>query len=176
MPAFVSLFCAINVGKRQVAMADLRKMHEDLGFAGVSSVLQTGSVIFDADGEPDALEKKIEKAFAETFGFDSQVMVRSAEQMQDIVKRNPFADDEDRAKNWIVVHFLEKPVPEASQKALTEGYEGPEEIVFSESELFIYYAQGIGRSKLTPALGKHVKVGNTARNWNTITKILERMA
>ncbi len=156
-------------------MADLREMHESLGFTDVSSVLQTGNVAFQAEGKADSLAKKIEAAFEERFGFKSDVMVRTEAELRDIAKRNPFADDEEKAKNWIVVHFLDKPASKSGQESLLKAYEGPEEIVFSGSEIFIYYSQGIGRSKLTSAvLDRHLKGTGTARNWNTVSKLIER--
>ena len=51
-----------------------------------------------------------------------------------------------------------------------------EEVSLNGDELYVYYPNGIGRSKLTGAsLEKALETSGTARNWNSVTNILASM-
>jgi uncharacterized protein (DUF1697 family) len=177
MPRYVALLRAVNVGDRQVAMAALKEMHEALGLVKVSTHLQTGNVIFECDETNAAqLEARLEKEFETRFGFRSEFMLRTAAELQEIFNKNPFANQPKRQTKWLVVMFLSDRPDEAAQQKLLSAYNGPEEMVVIDRELYIYYPEGIGRSKLTNALiEKHLKVAGTGRNWNTVTKLLEKI-
>jgi hypothetical protein len=44
----------------------------------------------------------------------------------------------------------------------------------SGQEIYIYYTNGVGNSKLTTDfMERKLKVSGTGRNWNTLTKLLE---
>ena len=57
-------------------------------------------------------------------------------------------------------------------KTITPENDGPETLVAQGRELFVDYADGIGTSTLPPLMVKarHRRL-NTARNWNTVTKL-----
>jgi uncharacterized protein (DUF1697 family) len=56
--------------------------------------------------------------------------------------------------------------------ALQKAIAGRERVLASGRCLYIVYPDGIGRSKLTPALmEKHIRTRGTARNWNTVLKL-----
>jgi uncharacterized protein (DUF1697 family) len=178
MPTYLALFRGINVGgNHQVRMADLTALHEELGFTRVRTYIQSGNVVFNSD-ETDAepLRARIEEAFARRFGFRSEVYLRSASEVEDIIEREPFHRRPDSALQWVVVTFLPSTTDATAWADVVNTYPGHEEVVLSGSVLYVYYCNGIGTSKIgnTP-LGKRLKTTGTARNWNTVLKLHDLM-
>lgn len=177
MAVYVSLFRAINVGgNSKVSMADLKAVHEGLGLTNIKTYLQTGNVVFESEEEtaPAKLAASIKHEFEKKFGFGTEVMVRSAADLQKIESKNPFLKDADKATKWVVVLFLTDSPAEKDFQALKEAYKGPEEMVLKGQELYAYYSESIGHSKLTNVLiEKKLKVLGTGRNWNTVSKLIE---
>ena len=154
-------------------MAKLKAAYESLGFAPVKTLLNSGNVVFGTTETSRAkLVKTIETAIEKEFGFRPVVVLRMAAELKWIIEQNPFADmAKDDPSHLLVMALAEK--PKAGAKAsLAKVYSGPEEIEIKGENVYVTYPNGIGKSKLTNALlEKHVGVG-TARNWNTITKLL----
>ena len=178
MTALVSLFRGINVGgNRQVKMADLKALHESLGLKDVIPYIQSGSVVFTSDdADPERLQRQIEDSFEQKFGFHAAVMLRTSAELSDIIDKNPFQAQPGKEPKWIVVMFLAARPDDTAQEALLKTYLGPEEIIITGQEMYIYYPNGIGRSKLTNTLiEKKLKTPGTARNWNTILQLQKLM-
>jgi len=176
MTAFISLFRGINVGGNHlVKMTDLKALHEVLGLRNVVTYIQSGNVVFTSDNaDATQLQGSIEKAFEEKFGFRAYVLVRSSSELQTIVAKNPFQDQPNKESKWIAVMFLATPPDSAAQEDLLNVYSGPEEIFILGNEVYLYYSEGIGRSKLTHTfLEKKLKTSGTIRNWNTVLKLQE---
>jgi len=172
----VALLRGINVGgKNKLPMRDLAVMFEDAGCGNVRTFIQSGNVVFRTEAKDLArLQKRIEDAIEKSCGFRTGVVLRSSAELKDIIRRNPFAKRSGIEPNRLVVSFLTgAPAPESKQR-IAQIKVGPEELVLDGRELYIYYGGGIGSSKLTPAvIERALKVSGTARNWNTITKLLE---
>ena len=176
MAAIISLLRAVNVtGYNRVKMDALRELYESLGLSGAQTYIQSGNVVFRTEAKDLArLQKRIEDAIEKSCGFRTGVVLRSSAELKDIIRRNPFAKRSGIEPNRLVVSFLTgAPAPESKQR-IAQIKVGPEELVLDGRELYIYYGGGIGSSKLTPAvIERALKVSGTARNWNTITKLLE---
>jgi uncharacterized protein (DUF1697 family) len=174
MTSYVSLFRGINVGGRRIVpMSDLKDLHESLGLANVATYIQSGNVVFTSD-EPDAslLSGLIEDGFAAKFGFRSDVVVRSAADLETIVATNPFGDQPGKESRWVVVMFLAAHPTSGGEQELRRAYTGPEEFHVVGREMYIYYPTGMGQSKLTGALiEKKLETVGTVRNWNTVLKV-----
>ena len=164
MGVYISLFRGINVGGRHLVKMDaLRRLHESLGFREVSSLLQSGNVVFRAEVADAA---SIEDAFERELGFRSAVVLRSADELGAIAEACPYKPDESHKPNWIAIAFFEGEVDERAIEAL-QGYDGPESVEIAKREIYLYFAAGMGRSKLP------LKGDGTIRNWNTVSKLLE---
>jgi uncharacterized protein (DUF1697 family) len=176
MAAVISLLRAVNVtGYNKVKMDALRELYESLGLRGAQTYIQSGNVVFKTDAKDLVrLQKRIEDAIEKSYGFRTGVMLRTSAELKDIIRRNPFAKRSGIEPNRLVVSFLtSEPAPESKQK-IAQIKVGPEELVLDGRELYIYYGGGIGSSKLTPAvIERALKAPGTARNWNTVTKLLE---
>jgi len=178
MTAYVSLFRGINVGgNKSVRMDALKELHESLGLQRVETYIQSGNVVFTSDeADPAQIARQIEQAFATKFGFQANVMVRTADEFNAIIANNPFQNQPMKESKWIVVMFLATHAVSTALEDIQKTYTGPEELHIIGQEAYIYYPEGIGRSKLTNTfLEKKLKTAGTARNWNTILRLQQMM-
>lgn len=180
MAAFVSLFRGINVGGNQaVKMNELKALHESLGLRDVVTYIQSGNVVFTSEeANPDQLVRDIAEAFAEKFGFRVSVIVRTLAEVQKAIENSPFQGQAEKEPKFILVLFLASRPEGGALEELHRAYSGPEEIHLIGQELYVYYPDGVGRSKLTlPLIEKKLKTAGTGRNWNTVLqlhKLLQR--
>jgi uncharacterized protein (DUF1697 family) len=180
MTAIVSLFRGINVGgHHKIRMDELKGVHEALGFKDVISYIQSGNIVFTSDDADVArLRGQIEDGFEKTFGFHVEVIVRTSAELREVIEKNPFQNQPDRESKLVVVLFLAAHPGATAQEDLLKTYAGPEELFITGQEMYIYYPDGIGRSKLSLSLiEKKLNTVGTARNWNTILqlqKLLQR--
>jgi uncharacterized protein (DUF1697 family) len=176
MTSYVSLLRGINVGGRnRIRMDELKAVYEALGLRAVLPYIQSGNVVFkNEDADPTQIRQQIEESIEKRFGFHVEVFVRTAAELEAIIEKNPFEGQPDKEPNWVVVLFLAASPEEAAQENLLKSYAGPEEIIISGKEVYLYYMNGIGRSKLTLTLiEKKLKTLGTGRNWNTILQLQE---
>ena len=175
MTRFVALLRAVNVaGYGKVGMAELRAMCERLGLAEVATLLQSGNIVFAASGKRDAaLERLLEAAAAEQLGLETDFFVRSAEEWAAIVAANPFSEMATRDPGHLVVMALKDAPGRAAVAKLQGAIKGRESVRAAGRQLYITYPDGIGRSKLTNvAIEKALGTRGTARNWNTVVKVM----
>jgi uncharacterized protein (DUF1697 family) len=170
----IALLRGVNVGGRtKVAMADLRAMLAELGFAEGRTLLQSGNLVFRGDGRKSAaLEQLLEAETAKRLDLRTDYFVRTADEWAAVVAANPFADEAKRDPGKLVVLCL-KDAPAAKQvETLRDAIKGPETVQADGRQLYIVYPDGIGRSKLTTTLIES-KLGTrgTGRNWNTVLKL-----
>ena len=175
MPVIISLLRGVNVtGHNQIKMDVLRALYESLKFTGCQTYINSGNVVF-CTGERNltTLPERIEKAIERKFGFRPSVIHRTADELRDIIARNPFAKRRNIEPGKLLVGFLAREAgPEACAK-LRAINTGPEEVHFTPRELYIYFPNGVGRADLPwSTIDRAVKVPMTGRNWNTVTKLL----
>lgn len=173
MTVFVSLFRGINVGGQQVRMDDLKAMHEALGLKNVSPYIRSGNVIFTSDNaDPLQLQRQIEESFATKFGFHVEVFMRTSAELNEIIEHNPFQSHTNEEPNRVLVMFLADHPDERALEDLAATYIGPEEFLLIGKAVYIYYPNGVGRSKLSHGfIEKKLKTFGTARNWNTVLQL-----
>jgi uncharacterized protein (DUF1697 family) len=161
----IALLRGINVGgNKMVAMSELRELAGRLGLKEARTLLQSGNLVFRSNKKPAQLETMLEK---ELEGVD--VFVRTAEEWAEIVAGNAFPDEAKRDPARLVVMLLKKP---ASAAALRAAIVGREVARGDGRHLYLYYADGQGRSKLTNAvIERTLGTRGTARNWNTVMKL-----
>lgn len=176
MGVIVSMLRGANLGPhRRIKMDALREVYESLGLKDVQTYVQSGNVVFRSSGRDlPKLAKRIEAAFEKKFGFRSDVILRTAAEMRDIIARNPFATRSGIEPNRYLVTFLAAdPGQELRAKVLAIKAD-PEELHFDGSEMYIYFPNGLARPKLSlPAIEKILKITGTGRNWNSVLKLLE---
>lgn len=174
MPVFISMLRGVNVGGHNVIKMDaLRELYASLKFEEPKTFIQSGNVIFrTGTADEGALAKKIQASIEKEFDIRPEVFLRSAADLRKIIAANPFAKRKDVEPNKLHVSFLaEKPSSDVQKKLLAiEGI--PEELHLVGRDLFIYFPDGAGRSKLIPVLDRILKTSATARNWNSVNKML----
>lgn len=172
MPRFAALLRAVNVGGTGKApSAALKAAAEAAGLDAVQTVLQTGNLVFEADAAPETLERRLERAFLDALGLQTEVMVRTAAEWSAIVAANPFPEAAKSDPSHLLVMVLKR-APHADGVKALQAHPGPERIEARARELYIVYPEGIGRSKLNGASGwKKLGCQGTGRNWNTVLKL-----
>lgn len=176
MPACVALVRGINVGGRNlVAMADLRRLGERLGLEDVRSLLQSGNLVFRArTSDTEALERRLELEAAQRLGLKAPAFfVRTADEWAALVKKNPFRAEAERDPARLLAVLVKEAPRPAAVAALRDAIRGNEQVEARGRVAYFYYPDGVGRSKLTPAIvDRHLPGPGTARNWNTVLKLL----
>lgn len=176
MTRWAVLLKGLNIGGKRLPMPELKAFIEGLGFADVKTLLASGNAVFSADEKDGAkLEAKIEKAAAEQLHLKTDWLVRDHAELAVIVKANPFPDAAKAHPNHLLVHFHREEVPKALVADFTHG--GPERLKAHGRELYVDYPEDVGHSKLPQAMAKakFPKLA-TARNWNTILKLVDLTA
>ncbi len=174
MTTYVALLRGINVGGRNmVAMAELRQMCERIGLEDVRTLLQSGNVVFrSAAGEPGRLEARLEQETAKRLGVKPAYFVRTADDWASLVRLNPFREEAESDPGHLLAVLMRQPATKAAVSALRAAIPGRERVEARGREAYFYYPDGVGRSKVTPALiEKHLGGAGTARNWNTVLKL-----
>jgi uncharacterized protein (DUF1697 family) len=169
----VALLRGVNVGGIKVPMSDLREMLEGAGLQGVRTHLQSGNVIVAPPGEsPEKLDTLIERVIHDGFGLDIRVIIRTGSDLAGVVSANPFVGAD---FNPTMVHavFLESKAPPDRIERLDPDRSPPDRFEVLDREIFVHYPGGSGRSKLDLAyFEKQLGLAGTARNWNTVTKLV----
>lgn len=171
----IALLRGVNVGgKNKLPMKDLAAMFVAAGCAAVVTYIQSGNIVCKAR---PALGKNlaavIERAIEERFGFRVPVVLRTADELKELIDRNPFvkqgADPE-----LLHVGFLAK-APSASQVAALDPQRSPpDEFVVLGREVYFRFPNGLARTKLTNAyFDSKLATVSTVRNWRTVLKLLE---
>jgi uncharacterized protein (DUF1697 family) len=153
-------------------MAELRALCESLGFSDVATYIQSGNVILGSPRTEDEVVGTLERSLAERFGMTSSVMVRTHDEVAQILADNPFPKAD---TGTLHVAFLPKPVPDDLTGRLEKVAAAPEEFVLNGREIYLHLPNGLGRSVLASSVidARRLGMPATVRNWRTITKLAE---
>ena len=168
MTAFVALIRAVNVsGTGKLPKEDLKAIGEACGYGNCRTFINSGNLLFTSELPEAAVKAQIEQRIADFFGRPVPIYVRSAAEMAEAVRRDPFTDDKPSRR---FAFFIDE---EPAQHMLDEARDiGGERLALGPRLLYVSYGEGIGKSKLKlPA----VKQG-TARNMNSVSKIADLLA
>ena len=174
---YAVLLRGINVGgKNKLPMPALLTLLEDAGYDGVATYIQSGNVVLRSSLAESTLTRAIEKQIAEEFSLAIRVVVRTHDELERIAGANPFLVGGADPTGLHVV-FLDA-APGGTAIATLDPDRSPgDEFVVAGSEIYLRYANGSGRSKLTlDYLERRLGVAGTARNWNTVLKLVELTA
>lgn len=168
MTAYVALVRAVNVtGTGKLPKDDLKAMGEECGFENARTFINSGNLLFTSNLAEPAVKKRVEDKLEDYFGKPVPAFVRSAKEMAEAVRCNPFGDD---APNRVFGHFID----ENPAQSMLDGARDVtcERLALGPRLIYVSYGEGIGKSKLKlPAVKK-----GTARNMNSVAKIAELLA
>ena len=169
----IALLRGINLARnRRLSMADLRDVVDGLGYEGVRTDLQRGNFVLTAKASPSRVALKLEQELDRVAGMDVKVVVRTRDELAEAIAADPFGDTVNKP-SWYQVTFLsEKPSPEVVRELENEDF-SPEQVAVRGREIYAWHPAGMNKSRLAKVLsGKDLGVVATARNWNTVTKLL----
>lgn len=170
METFISIIRGINVtGHRILKMDDLRKMYEGLQFKNVQTYIQSGNVIFQDYGTgQQELEKKISVEIKKSFGYDVTVWVLKADELKEIIARNPYRYDHTKDVSFMHVTFLASSPQSVNIELITSKAGEGESVTLDGKAVYLYLPNGYGRTKLNNTFLENIlHVRATTRTWRT---------
>ncbi len=166
----------INVGAhKRMKMEKLRASCEALGFAGVKTYIQSGNLIFQGPGlSTQELAKKLGECIVKNFGFSSEIIARTREEMRKVIDDNPFSKERGMDVSKLHVVFLSQPAAPAGLKKLQELTLAPDRVQPGGNEIYFYFPNGVSGSSLWKhPLDRVLGVAGTMRNWKTVTTLYQ---
>lgn len=174
---YIALLRGVNVGGHQVKMERLRALFAELGLAGVRSYIQTGNVFFDSERDDrDALAAEIEAHLLEALGFAVPVYLRTVEDLERTLARDPFKDETVTNDMRLTIAFTAQPIPPTLALPLWSPRRDMEIRATTEMEAFIVWYIINGRPPAASSdafMAKALGGAVTARFLHTTAKILE---
>jgi uncharacterized protein (DUF1697 family) len=168
---YVLLLRGINVNpSTRVAMADLRSLVGELGYSGVTTLLQSGNVILDSDSVPDAAA--LEAAIVAKTGVKSRVVILKLSEFRKLVDANPLLEVGDDLSKMVIT-FFDGDITPSEVDRLSDDELAPERLVITKRAIYQWCPDGILQSKLKPAFWKQFGPVPTSRNVRTANRILE---
>jgi uncharacterized protein (DUF1697 family) len=168
----VALLRGVNLAsRRRVSMSELRNVLAGHGHEDVTTYLQSGNVVLTSGLPPRRLERELEQQIAAGLGIEVDVLVRTRDELADVVACDPFAGVADDGSRYLVT-FLSAQPKAAVVRRLATLHVDPERFELSGREVYSWHPEGVGRSPLR-SLFYDLGVSATARNWNTVLKLLE---
>jgi len=164
MTSYVALLRGVNlVGKSTLKMADLKAIATRLKLDNVRTYIASGNLLFTSDKPEELLRRTLEKELQAHMSKEVRVMLRTADELEAILRANPFTDV---PGNKVQVFFLNEPPVDLLETARNKADD--ERIAAGAREVFVAYGEkGIGRSRLRIPDAE----AGTARNMNTVAKL-----
>ncbi|MBW8199745.1 DUF1697 domain-containing protein [Flagellimonas abyssi] len=170
----IALLRGINVsGQKKIKMADLRQVLEENGLKNVKTYIQSGNIIFD-DEQTDRrkLQEKIAIIIRQQFGFDVPTLVVQKDDVEHILKANPFHEEAEENKLYYVL-LKSTPKEELVEQFNQLQFEH-EGFKITDTCVYLFCKSGYGKAKLNNNLiEKKLQVEATTRNHKTMLKLLE---
>jgi uncharacterized protein (DUF1697 family) len=165
MTIYVALLRAINVGGTgKLAMSELVRLCEEAGMKRPKTYIQSGNVVFESALSEAKVKAKLAAALAVQLGKPAGVLLRTGPELDALLADNPFPR-ENPAR--VLIHFLDQ----EPARGVLAGVSAPggEQLKLRGRDLYVYYPNGQGTSKLKLPFAKVA----TARNLNTVAKLAE---
>lgn len=172
--AQLALLRGINVGGKNILpMRDLAVMFEEAGCENVRTFIQSGNVIFNsASSVSRRLAGVVASRIEERFGYKAPVVLRTAQQLREVVSNNPFPHAED----ILHVMFLADLPDAAKSAALDPNRSSPDRFIVRGRDIYLHLPNGAAKTKLSNAwFDSKLSTVSTLRNWRTVTKLLAMM-
>jgi len=173
MKTYIAMLRGINVsGHKIVKMEQLRDCFTNLGLRNVKTYVQSGNVVFGT-GKASGLCEKIEKCILREFGFPVPVLLKTKQELEQIVQDNPFVEKPGIDPSKLHVTFLSKLAPKTATASLEPLVTNAEQFHVSGQEIFLYCPNGYGKTKLSnTAIENKLGVAATTRNWKSVNALL----
>jgi uncharacterized protein (DUF1697 family) len=173
----VVLLRGINLGPRnRIPMPELRDVLAGAGFDDVRTYVQSGNVVVGSSSRAERVARDVERVIADRFGLEIPAIVRTRAELAKVVQRNPLARVATDPKRYQVSFLAARP-PRGLEAKLAALAAEQEAFEVSGREVYAWHPAGVARSKLWAYLAStRLGVPATARNWTTVTRLLELAA
>jgi uncharacterized protein (DUF1697 family) len=153
-------------------MEALREVLGSEGYGNVRTYVQSGNVVLESVLQPARLEAALEQQLADALGFDVDVFVRTPSQLEAVLARDPLGSDAVDGSRYLVTFLRESLDPERAARLAVDDF-SPERLAVNGREIYSWHPGGVGRSELAKQLSERsLGATATARNWNTLQKLL----
>ncbi|EJR54909.1 hypothetical protein IIM_01849 [Bacillus cereus VD107] len=171
MTIYIALLRGINVGGHKVIkMADLKKMFESIGLKQVKTYIQSGNVVFESVEDISFVKERIESEMKNVFDFDVPVMLRTNDELINIIKKCPYETNSLLEGESVHVAFLANPLSEEDSKQLLMYKSEIEEFQIEGRVVYLLFKKSIRNSKLMNQF-QRLHTPATVRNWRTVNKL-----
>jgi uncharacterized protein (DUF1697 family) len=172
MAIYIALLRGVNVGGNILKMDRLRALCTDLGMKNARTYVQSGNIVFEAQGTSLRWVEALERKLAGASRLPVSVMVRTALEMNSVLAGNPFLREKGIDTARLAVTFLQQSPAKAALAALAALKIGSERYHCAGTEIYLHCPDGFANSKLY-VLDKVLAQRTTTRNWNTVKKLCE---
>lgn len=174
MPVYVALLRGVNVGQNILRMERLRELCAQMRLKNVRTYVQSGNVVFDAQGAASRWEQALERRLAGETRLPVTVIVKTAAEIGKVIAENPFLKEKGIDTTKLHVTFLQKAPEKDAVGALAKIKAGPDRFHWIGRTIYLHCPEGYGRSKLlNMAVERVLGVRATTRNWNTVNMLYE---
>jgi uncharacterized protein (DUF1697 family) len=172
---YLALLRGINVGgKAKLPMKELAAIFAAVGATSVRTYIQSGNVLFESV-RPEPVIEQVTAEIGRVYGYPGRIVLRSAEELKTAYKANPFAKSGAPLETLNIYFLADMPAP-AAVKALDPDRSPGDSFVVRGREIYLQLPHGMARTRLTNAwFDAKLKTVSTARNWNTVGKLVELM-
>ncbi len=172
MNTYIALFRGINVGGNHLLpMKDLVGILEGIGCEKVRTYIQSGNAVFRArKNTPGKIAEAISANILKSHGFKPNVLLLGVPELEEAVKNNPYKTADGKALHFF---FLVSRPAKPDLDGLEAVKSKSEAFRLGKQVFYLYTPDGIGRSRLATRVEKSLGVPVTARNWNTVRKLVE---
>jgi len=172
---YVAFLRGVNVGGNskvdmKILVSNLKNRNE----ISVSSILNSGNLLMESNINGLVLESIITEILNNEFKIPIKTFVIEYASIIEILNNIPFSTNENE-KSKQLVYILEKTIDETILENIKNDSRIFENIYLYKNYLYVYYTNGIGRSKLTTKyIEDKLMMKTTGRNINTIKLIHEK--
>jgi uncharacterized protein (DUF1697 family) len=174
MQTYIALIRGINVGgSHMLPMKDLKLLFERNGCVEVQTYIQSGNVVFRSTlSDLKRLAKQVMADVAKARGFEPRAIVLTRSELERAAAGNPFGEAEGNPKS-VHLFFLAEPATKPDLKSLDALKAKSERYALKGKVLYLHTPDGFGTSKLASRAERLLGVEATARNWRTVTILLQ---
>lgn len=175
MNTWIALLRGINIGGNHLLpMAQLKQLLARHDCHDVQTYIQSGNVVFRSpETDAAALESRLTAAIAAAHGFAPRTLILARDELTAAVASNPFPEAA-QAPKTVHLFFLTAPPPTPNTAAL-DALRTTDRYALHHRYFYLHTPDGFGSSKLAERAERHLGVPATARNWNTVTKLVDML-
>ena len=177
MGVYIALLRGVNVGGNMLKMGRLRELCAELGLKNARTYVQSGNVVFEAQGTAGHWAETLERRLAGEARLPVSVIVKTSAEMVRVIAENPFLKERGIDLARLHVTFLQRGPAKTALAGLDALKAGADRFRCAGREIYLHCPNGYGETKLSNnAIEKALAVRATTRNWNTVNKLREMCA